>query len=355
MTQFKIGETIAAFRKARGLTQEQLARKLGVSAPAVSKWETDSSYPDITLLCPLARALDITVDTLLHFEATLSDQEVAEQINTIIEDALQQETYQEEITMRLQALLRKYPNCTSLKFNAALTYDALQMFFPSVEREIKQQWQARKSVLLEEVRAAGSAAYWQIATIQLAAMYIADGALDKAEDMLNELPEHVGDPSSIWTQYYLKKGNTDQALKVTQKQLYKLVSQLQTSLIMLMNPKLFPEPEKQLKVCRVYQTMAQAFGFMDMSGGLLMEIYLRMGETEQAADCFAEYVAMITGPAIYPDEDLFTPGLTYQQRNQATTKEVRRMLLKEIEAEQNHALQAHPVFIAALQKLKNSI
>ena len=55
-TQMKIGGSIASLRKARGLTQEQLAQQLGVSAPAVSKWETDSSYPDITLLCPLARA-----------------------------------------------------------------------------------------------------------------------------------------------------------------------------------------------------------------------------------------------------------------------------------------------------------
>ena len=54
-TQKKIGAQIAALRRTKGLTQEQLAEMLGVSAPAVSKWETDSSYPDITLLCPLAR------------------------------------------------------------------------------------------------------------------------------------------------------------------------------------------------------------------------------------------------------------------------------------------------------------
>ena len=47
-----LGANIAALRKARGLTQEQLAAQLGVSAPAVSKWETCSSCPDITLLCP---------------------------------------------------------------------------------------------------------------------------------------------------------------------------------------------------------------------------------------------------------------------------------------------------------------
>ena len=62
----KIGGRIAEMRKAKGMTQEQLAAALGVSAPAVSKWETGSSYPDITLLCPLARALGSNVDSLLE-------------------------------------------------------------------------------------------------------------------------------------------------------------------------------------------------------------------------------------------------------------------------------------------------
>ena len=61
-------------RKAKGMTQEQLAAALGVSAPAVSKWETGSSYPDITLLCPLARALGSNVDSLLAFEEELSEE-----------------------------------------------------------------------------------------------------------------------------------------------------------------------------------------------------------------------------------------------------------------------------------------
>ena len=79
----KMGSTIAALRKSRGLTQEQLAALVGVSGPAVSKWETDASCPDVALLCPLARALNTTVDALLQFEAALTDEEVARQINAL--------------------------------------------------------------------------------------------------------------------------------------------------------------------------------------------------------------------------------------------------------------------------------
>lgn len=60
-----IGNRIQKFRKEKGLTQEELAEKLGVSAQAVSKWENDASCPDISLLPQLCRILGITTDELL--------------------------------------------------------------------------------------------------------------------------------------------------------------------------------------------------------------------------------------------------------------------------------------------------
>lgn len=63
--QESIGRRIAQRRLAKGMTQERLAREMGVSAQAVSKWENDLNYPDVTLLAPLARLLDTTVDELL--------------------------------------------------------------------------------------------------------------------------------------------------------------------------------------------------------------------------------------------------------------------------------------------------
>ena len=60
-----IGSRIAQLRKGKGLTQEELAVKLGVSAQAVSKWENDISCPDISLLPQLVRILGVTADELL--------------------------------------------------------------------------------------------------------------------------------------------------------------------------------------------------------------------------------------------------------------------------------------------------
>lgn len=60
-----MGSRIAARRKEKGMTQEELAARLGVSAQAVSKWENDVSCPDISLLPRLCRMLGITSDELL--------------------------------------------------------------------------------------------------------------------------------------------------------------------------------------------------------------------------------------------------------------------------------------------------
>lgn len=60
-----IGNRIAKYRKEKHMTQEELATRLGVSSQAVSKWETDTSCPDIGLLPLLSRELGITTDKLL--------------------------------------------------------------------------------------------------------------------------------------------------------------------------------------------------------------------------------------------------------------------------------------------------
>ncbi|PWM38740.1 MAG: XRE family transcriptional regulator [Clostridiales bacterium] len=64
--EYTIGKKIAQYRKDKGLTQDELAELLGVSAQAVSKWENDLSCPDILLLPKLAELFDTTVDDLLH-------------------------------------------------------------------------------------------------------------------------------------------------------------------------------------------------------------------------------------------------------------------------------------------------
>jgi transcriptional regulator with XRE-family HTH domain len=66
MDTLKIGHFIQYLRKKAGLTQSELAEKLGISFQAVSKWENGDSLPDTGLLLPLSDILGVTVDTLLN-------------------------------------------------------------------------------------------------------------------------------------------------------------------------------------------------------------------------------------------------------------------------------------------------
>ena len=68
MDQIRIGQFIAACRKEQGLTQLQLAEKLGITDRAVSKWETGKALPDASLMLDLCKELHITVNDLLSGE-----------------------------------------------------------------------------------------------------------------------------------------------------------------------------------------------------------------------------------------------------------------------------------------------
>ena len=64
----KLAENIRTFRKARSLTQEQLAEVLGVTTGAVYKWEARLSQPELGMLMELADFFDTSVDVLLGYE-----------------------------------------------------------------------------------------------------------------------------------------------------------------------------------------------------------------------------------------------------------------------------------------------
>ncbi len=67
MSNIKISQKIRSKRRERDLTQEELANILGVTKAAVSKWENEESYPDITMLPQIAQLFHITMDELFGY------------------------------------------------------------------------------------------------------------------------------------------------------------------------------------------------------------------------------------------------------------------------------------------------
>lgn len=74
--ELSIGKNIKRLRLEKGLTQEQLAALLAVSTAAVSKWEAKNTYPDITMLFPIAQIFGVSIDDLLGFDEAKAEADI---------------------------------------------------------------------------------------------------------------------------------------------------------------------------------------------------------------------------------------------------------------------------------------
>ena len=72
MNTYVTGNTIRKLRENKHLTQAELGERIGVSDKAVSKWETGKGLPDLTLIQPLAQALDVSVIELMNGEQIIN-------------------------------------------------------------------------------------------------------------------------------------------------------------------------------------------------------------------------------------------------------------------------------------------
>lgn len=101
-----IGTKIRALRKARGITQEELAKAIGISFQAVSKWENNIALPDISLVPAIAGYFGVTIDELFDFNL----REINENVKKICDEACQ---YRESDPVKSRAILenglKKYP------------------------------------------------------------------------------------------------------------------------------------------------------------------------------------------------------------------------------------------------------
>ena len=73
MNQMKIGKFIAVLRKEKGMTQEQLGEKLGVTNKTISRWENGNYMPDVEMLSLLSKEFGVSINELISGERLLAD------------------------------------------------------------------------------------------------------------------------------------------------------------------------------------------------------------------------------------------------------------------------------------------
>jgi transcriptional regulator with XRE-family HTH domain len=106
------GEKLKEARKKAGLSQEQLADKLCVSRQAVTKWENEKGMPDIENLKAISDLLDVSIDSLLDYDSTVS--------NTIMKEAIKLDDYKKSGKCR-----SKQDACVKAKYGHATEIYAL--------------------------------------------------------------------------------------------------------------------------------------------------------------------------------------------------------------------------------------
>ncbi len=122
----KINQIIREKRKELFLTQEQMADFLGVSTPAVNKWEKGSTYPDITLLPALARLLKIDLNTLMSFNDDLTDIEIENFVNEV-DKTVQEQDYDTAFQKAIDKI-HEYPTCEKLIYSVILYLEGRLLF-----------------------------------------------------------------------------------------------------------------------------------------------------------------------------------------------------------------------------------
>lgn len=326
----KIGWKITELRKEKGMTQEQLAAALGVSAPAVSKWETDNSYPDITLLCPLARALGTDVDFLLAFEDELKETDLRQYMIDVV--GLAREGNLQEAEEKLMHLLHTYPSSIPLKSSATAALSFFEMSGRPCGEADRDRWKGLKQELVQAIYDDGNPAYYLPAVSMLVSLALEEDNLEKAEALLKETLTNTADFTMLWSRLYLKKGDRDEALAVVQKRLYTLIGEVRTCLMCLLDENMEPNAERSMEICRIFEQVDDIFGVGGgMGAGVLAEVYLRIGRKEEAYGYLERLVDRVSGQMDSPNPLLFTPAVAPASENLTVSREMRLIFLRGLE------------------------
>lgn len=227
----KMNVVIRDLRIKQGLTQEQMANYLGVSAPAVNKWERGVTYPDITILPSLARLLNTDLNTLLSFQAEPTTKEIKAFTEELVARAKENGIL--SAFEHAQKEVLKYPNCHELILSIALTLEGIQVMFSLSD--------ATKSILegIDQLyeRAAQSAVPEISATAKsmLISKYMNRNDYDKAQTLLDTLPDQIStDKKRLQTKLYLCLENYEEAAKSIEQRLLVEANDIYSDLIRLM-------------------------------------------------------------------------------------------------------------------------
>ena len=185
-TTMSFGKTIKTLRRNADMTQEQLAEALSISPQAVSRWETDATMPDISLLPAICHLFDVSADTLL----AISNDKKKERIAEIAENAssFYRRGYHDEAREILEAGLREFPNAYRL-MEDLMYVSSYQSEEGKYTREERKAFQNQAIEIGEKILASCTEDSIRHSAVQILCFEYKDlGELEKAKELAMTMP-----------------------------------------------------------------------------------------------------------------------------------------------------------------------
>lgn len=225
----KLNQIIREKRKELSLTQEQIAEYLGVSAPAVNKWEKGSTYPDITLLPALARLLKIDLNTLMSFNEDLSDIEIENFVNGL-DKTVQEQNYAVAFQKALDKIY-EYPTCDALLYSTILYLEGALTIYSVPNPE---QYQKVLEPFYQRLAGSKTQEIRDTAISMLISYARNKGDFSKAEELINMLPFSAIDKEEQLAILYRCQEKYEDAQRIWEHRILKAVTDIQTALMNLL-------------------------------------------------------------------------------------------------------------------------
>ncbi|AGF58761.1 transcriptional regulator with XRE-family HTH domain [Clostridium saccharoperbutylacetonicum] len=227
MKKLNIGKCIIEKRKAKGITQEQLADYIGVSKASVSKWESGVSFPDILLLPELATYFNISVDELLGYSPQLTKEYIKKIYNELSYEFAVKPF--DEVVNQCKELIKKYYSC----FPFLLSMIQLLLNYSILEKdcEIRKEILKQCIVLSKRIKEeSDSISDIKNANTMEALAEMTLGNNEKVIQLLdNKLLPYSGDDVILINAYQMK-GETSKANEVNQILIFNKVINILTLL-----------------------------------------------------------------------------------------------------------------------------
>lgn len=226
----KMNDIIRQKRLEKGFTQEQVANYLGVTTPAVSKWEKGTTYPDIVLLPALARLLDTDLNTLLSFKDNLSDKEVALFLNKVSE-TVEKEGFNAGYSLAMEKI-KEFPNCDLLIGNVAML---LGGFLNFSGKKAEKKYQEGIENLHKLASKSKDVNVREQSQGILISKLIEKEKYDEAQEILDTFSkESWVDRKQLQANLYIAKNEYSKAAQLTEEKLLSATNEIHACLMTLM-------------------------------------------------------------------------------------------------------------------------